>query len=113
MTETLFEISAFNKPLYRDGPSAPDAYQNLLQQYALTFYGLYTESFIKRIATEVEKQYRHMAALNVKKSLRKCVKKFLLTDLELIFLAYFCGVHQWDMHGCGSDLGSRDKIGAD
>lgn len=113
MTETLFEISAFNKPLYRDGPSAPDAYQNLLQQYSLSFYGLYTESFIKRIAIDAEKQYRHMGALYLKKSLRKCVKKFLLTDLELIFLAYFCGVRQWDIHGCESDLGSRDKMSAD
>lgn len=95
MTETLFEIASFNRPLYASAPTASNGYASLVENFSATSYALYTEYFIKKIAAEAEAMNAGLYRLCVKKSLRKCVKKFMLTDLEAVFVGFFCRQGGW------------------
>lgn len=80
----------------------------MLQNFCATSYGLYTEHFIKKIATDAANLYEHLHRFCMKKNLRKCVKKFMLTDLELIFMAHYCSMNEWEFENI--DLLSETKI---
>lgn len=90
MTETLFEIGRFNKPLYQSQPETSSKYNSLVQSFCKTSYALYTEYFIKKIALTAQDNHPDLFKFSLKRNLRKCVKKFMLTDLEIIFLSYYC-----------------------
>lgn len=81
MTETLFEIVSLEKPLYPKNHASASTYNSLLQYFCSNSYGLYTEQFIKKIAADSQNSHHHLHKFHLKKSLRKCVKKFMMTDL--------------------------------
>ena len=81
MTETLFEIAAYNRPLYRNSSENSTSYQDLVQIFSTTSYALYTEYFIKKIVEDAQNHYHYLLKFNLKKNIRKCVKKYMLTDL--------------------------------
>lgn len=90
MTETLFEIAPYNKPFSNPSHESSNSYQIFLQNFTNSTYGLYTELFIKKIATDALSINESLIKYSIKKFLRKCIRKFMLTDLELVFLAHYC-----------------------
>jgi hypothetical protein len=81
MIETIFEIGKFNKQSYQPNQESLSTYNALSQSFCSTSYALYTEYFIKRIANEAQDKHNDLLKYSLKRNLRNCVKKFMLTDL--------------------------------
>lgn len=73
------------------------AYCRLQQEFISLSYGYYTESFIAHISESACAKRPQLMALPLRKMLREVVKKYMLNDLELIFVGHFAEVHRWDI----------------
>jgi hypothetical protein len=58
-------------------------------------YGYYATYFIQKIAAEAITYCPQVEVLSVSRILKELVRKFLLSDLELVFVGYIAAQLEW------------------
>lgn len=74
-----------------------DCYHAAQQLFVVQSYGYYTEMFLTKISEEACRMFDFMLKHQLKKLLREIVLKFMMSDLELVFLSHFCRRDRWNI----------------
>lgn len=79
-------------------PSNSFQYIKLQGEFLNRSYGYYTSRFVEKIAQLAFQKQQSTAVLSIHKILTDTVKKYMLSDLELVVVGHICNLLQWDIH---------------
>jgi hypothetical protein len=72
-------------------------YIQLQANFLANNYGLYTIRFIEMLAQDAAFKCPQLQVIGIHKILREIVKKFMLSDLELVYVGHICNLLEWNI----------------
>lgn len=72
-------------------------YIKLQGDFLANNYGLYTLRFIEMVTQDAVSKCPELEVMSIHKILRDIVKKFLLSDLELVYVGHICNLLDWNI----------------
>lgn len=73
-------------------------YTQLQGEFVSQSYGYYTHYFIRRIEAEAIERNSQIEVLSVNRILRDLVRRFMLSDLELVFIGHVSEGLEWNFN---------------